>query len=235
MFNRLFDRNNGLMITMSWITDCLFLSMLWLMFSVLIIPLGPASAALYDTTVHTFRMNEEVVYGRFFRSLRKNMKCGIPAGLICLAIGIGGYQLWNRIGAFAVNSDMGYMLLWGYFILFVLVIGMMAFLFALLSRFETNLVSLFVNTFVLCIKNLPRTIALCMICGVTIWVCVWLWWPVIFVPCLAALLASFFIEPVFAPFMPEVKEDSETEYECPGEDEAADGADDAEDGESAEK
>ena len=60
-------------------------------------------------------------------------------------------------------------------------------------------------------KHLPRTIALCMICGVTIWICVWLWWPVIFVPCLSALLASFFIEPVFAPYMPEQEETEKTE------------------------
>lgn len=218
MFNRIFDRNNGLMITMSWITDCLFLSMLWLMFSVLIIPLGPASAALYDATVHAFRMEEEAVYRRFFRSLKKNLKCGIPAGLICLVIGIGGYQLWNKIGAFAVNSDLGYMLLWGYFFLYMLVIGMMAFLFALLSRFETDLVSLFVNTFILCMKHLPRTIALCLICAVTIWVCVWQWWPAIFVPSLAALLASVFIEPIFAPFMPEeVEEEPDEMNETPEE------------------
>lgn len=209
MFNKLFDRSNGLMITMSWITDCLFLSMLWMLFSVFLIPLGPATAALYDTAVHTFRHEEEVVYGRFFQSMKKNLKVGIPAGLICLAIGFGGYQLWNTIGAAAVESDMGYMLLWGYFFVYMLVIGLIGFLFTLLSRFETGLIQLFVNTVVLGVAHLPRLLAVCMICAVTIWICVWQWWPVIFLPCLSALLASFFIEPIFEKYMPKKEEKTE--------------------------
>lgn len=211
MFEKMMNQDHGLIITMNWITDCLFLSMLWMLFSVFLILLGPASAALYDTTVHTFRMGEKIVYGRFFKSMRRNLKTGIPAGLICLVIGWGGFQIWNRIGVMAETSQLGYALLWAFFVVFLLMLGMISFLFALLSRFETGLGRLFGNCIVLCLANLPRTVALSLVSAVTIWLCVWLWWPVIFLPCLSALIASFFIEPVFAPFMSGGNENGQNE------------------------
>lgn len=211
MFDKLMDSENGLVMTMNWITDCLFLSMLWLFFSVFLIPMGPASAALYDTAFHTFRKGEKVVYRRFFNSLKKNMKTGIPAGLISLAAGWGGVKIWNLLGAVAAESEAGYALLWGFFVLFLLLLGMVSFLFPLLSRFETDLPGLFKNCIFLSMANLPRTAALSLISAVTVWICAWLWWPVIFMPCLSSVIASFFIEPVFAPFMPPEPEETEEE------------------------
>lgn len=201
MFNKLMDSDNGLVITMNWITDCLFLSMLWLLFSVFLIPLGPATAALYDTVVHTFRMGEKVVYRRFFRSLKRNLKTGIPAGVIVLAVGAASFKIWNLLGAMGSESQTGYALLWGFFVVLMVVLGMISFLFPLLSRFETDIPGLFRNCVLMCMANLPKTTALSLLSAVTIWICMWLWWPVIFMPCLWALAASFFIEPVFAPFL----------------------------------
>lgn len=208
MFNKLMDSDNGLVITMNWITDCLFLSMLWLLFSIFLIPFGPATAALYDTVVHTFRMGEKVVYRRFFQSMKKNMRTGIPAGLLSLAAGWAGLKIWDWLGAAAADSEVGYALLWGFFVLLLVFVGMMSFLFPLLSRFETNLPRLFANCILLGMANLPRTAALSLLSAVSIWFCAWLWWPVIFVPCLTALAASFFIEPVFAPFLSSESEES---------------------------
>lgn len=200
MFNKLMDSDNGLVITMNWITDCLFLSMLWLLFSVFLVSFGPACAALYDTAVHTFRRGEKVVYHRFFQSMKRNMKTGIPAGLIFLAAGWAGLRLWDRLGAAAENGGAGYALLWGYFVLLLAALGIFGFLFPLLSRFETSLPRLFSNCVLLGMANLPRAAALGLLSAVAIWLCVWLWWPVIFIPCLWAIVASFFIEPVFEPF-----------------------------------
>ena len=201
MFGKLTDQNNGLVITMNWITDCLFLSMLWAVLSVFLLPLGPATAALYDTAVHVFRRGERVVYRYFFASLRRNMKVGIPAGIIALVIGAAGFRIWNHVGAAAQDSQMGYVLLWSVFVLLLFLLGIFGFLFPLLSRFETGIGKLFSNCVALSILHLPRTAALSMIGAVSIWLCVWFWWPVIIVPCLSSIVASFFIEPVFEPFM----------------------------------
>lgn len=211
MFDKLMDSDNGLVITMNWITDCLFLSMLWLLFSVFLIPFGPATAALYDTAVHTFRKGEKVVYRRFFNSMKKNMKTGIPAGLLSLLLLWGGVKIWNLLGEAAADSDLGYVFLWGFFVLFLVLLGMVSFLFPLLSRFETNLPGLFRNCVLFCMANLPKTIALSLLAAVAVWFCAWLWFPVIFVPCLWAVIASFFIEPVFAPFLPSKPEEEEQE------------------------
>ena len=147
-------------------------------------------------------MGEKVVYRRFFRSLKRNLKTGIPAGVIVLAVGAAGFKIWNLLGAMASESQTGYALLWGFFVVLMVVLGMISFLFPLLSRFETDIPGLFRNCVLMCMANLPKTTALSLLSAVTIWICMWLWWPVIFMPCLWALAASLFIEPVFAPFLP---------------------------------
>lgn len=201
MFEKFMNQEHGLVITMNWITDCLFLSMLWMVFSVFVIPLGPASAALYDTVVHVFRRGEKIVYRRFFESMKKNMKVGIPAGIVSVVTGVLGFHIWNRIGVMAENSQIGYVLLWGFFVLFLFVLGMICFLFPLLSRFETGLFRLFSNCIIMSIVHLPMTVALSLISAVTVWLCLWLWWPVIFIPCVSAIMISFFVEPVFELYM----------------------------------
>ena len=140
MFEKLYDSDNGLVITMNWITDCLFLSMLWLLFSVFLIPFGPATAALYDTAYRTFRKKERVVYRRFFSSMKKNLRVGIPAGLLFLGLVFGGVKLWDALGALAAGgSSTAYAALWGYFVLLLLLLGLGGLMFPLLSRFETGL------------------------------------------------------------------------------------------------
>ena len=48
MFRNLLNPDNPLMITMSQVTDCIFLSLFWLLGCVPVLTLGASGAALYD-------------------------------------------------------------------------------------------------------------------------------------------------------------------------------------------
>ena len=64
MFKNLFNPESGLMITMSWVTDCIFLSLFWIVTSFPLVTIGASSAALYDAFVTL----DVYVYNSLFNS-----------------------------------------------------------------------------------------------------------------------------------------------------------------------
>ena len=59
------------------------------------------------------------------------------------------------------------------------------------------------NTALLGAAHLPRTLALGMVNAVAVFLCIRFVFPVFFLPALAALIGSLFIEPMFKPYMPQ--------------------------------
>jgi hypothetical protein len=67
MFKNIFNPDNGLMITFAQISDCIFLSLLWVLCCFPVISTGASCAALYDSTFRAFRQGEKNSWGRFSR------------------------------------------------------------------------------------------------------------------------------------------------------------------------
>jgi len=84
----------------------------------------------------------------------------------------------------------------------VLVLGLLSILFPMLSRFEDSAVGLLKNTVLLAMANMPKTLALGFVNTVSLLLCVRFIFPLFFLPSLAALIGSLFVEPMFRPYMP---------------------------------
>ena len=82
MFKNLFNPESGLMITMSWVTDCIFLSLFWIVTSFPLVTIGASSAALYDAVYYGFRKGDKHPWGRFLRSFKNNLKSGFLPGIV---------------------------------------------------------------------------------------------------------------------------------------------------------
>jgi len=207
MFRNLLRPDSPLMITMNQITDCIFLSLFWLLGCVPVVTAGASFAAMYDAVYHGFRKGEKNSWQRFGHSFRQNWKAGIVPTVVFLLmsglLGWGAIQLWNN----AVYGNIS----WGVFAFFAFllltVLGIGSVLFPLLSRFETGTAQLFSNTVRLGLAHLPRTLALAMVNAVTIFLCVRYVFPLFFLPALASLICTLFLEPMFKPFMPEENEE----------------------------
>ncbi len=202
MFRNLLNPENGLMITLSQITDVIFLSLFWLVLCFPLVTAGPATAAMYDTVVRCFRKGETHSWQRFWKSFRQNLKTGIPAtiawGTAIWLLVRGVIALWNG----AVAGSVAWPVFSGGALVALVLFGMLSVLFPLLSRFETDFGRLFVNTALLSLSNMPRTLALGALYAASVWACLRWVWPVFLLPCLAALVGSFFIEPMLKPFLP---------------------------------
>ncbi len=206
MFRNLFHADSGLMITMSQITDCIFLSLFFLLGCFPVITAGASVAALYDAAFRGLRKGDKHCWKRFWEVYRKNLKASIlPALLVLLGIaGLGKVMIhiWN--GAVAGTSS------WAAFsaaaVLAVLAAGILSIVFPMLSRFENSSWDLIRNAVFMGMANLPRTMALGFVNAAAFLLCLVYVLPLFILPCLAALVSSWLIEPMFKPYLPETNE-----------------------------
>ena len=201
MFRKFLNPDNALMITMTQITDCIFLSMFWLIGCIPVVTVGASFAALYDSTYRGFRQGEKHCWGRFLQVFRENWKAGILPTVVFLAVLSLVVKvlvaLWNS----AVAGSVSWMLFSGIAFAGVLVVGILSVLFPMLSRFENAFPVLLKNTVFLGLANLPRTLALGILNTAAGLLCAFYVLPLFFLPSLAALIGSLLIEPMFKPYM----------------------------------
>lgn len=211
MFQRILNPDNPLMITMTHITDCIFLSLFYMLGCFPVLTAGAASTALYDAVYYGFRKKDKHSWQRFVISFRRNLKGSIPALIpFLLVLGMIGYgilKVWNA----AVYGNISWMMLSAAALVAVVVLGVLSVLFPLLSRFETTTAQLLKNTVFLSFANMPRTLCLGGIYAVSILLCARFIFPLFFLPALASLLSTYLIEPMLRPYLPQ--EDEETAAE----------------------
>ena len=209
MFRNLFNPDNALMITMSQVTDCIFLSLFWVLCSFPLITVGASSAALYDAVYYGLRKGDKHSWGRFFRSFWSNLKSGILPSIVYMTVFWGGawglIQVWNA----SVYGEISFGLFSAAAFIALLLLGILSVMFPLLSRFENSFAALLRNTVLLSLANLPRTLGLGLINAIAIALCVKFIFPLFFLPALAHLFSTWLLEPVFKPYMPqEIPEDA---------------------------
>ena len=203
MFRKFLNPDNALMITMTQITDCIFLSLFWLIGCIPVVTMGASFAALYDATYRGFRQGEKHSWGRFLQVYRENWKASILPTLVFL---VGSSLLGKTLIALcnsAAAGNLPWMVFSGAAFVEVLVLGILSILFPVLSRFENSFLGLLKNTVFLAMANLPRTLALGFLNAMTVMLCAVFVIPLFFLPSLAALMGSLLIEPMFKPYMPE--------------------------------
>lgn len=202
MARKFLNPDNALMITMTQITDCIFLSLFWLIGCIPVVTAGASFAALYDATFRGFRQGDKHCWNRFLQTFRANWKAGVlPTGVFLAVLYLLVkvlVSLWNSAAAGAVS----WMVFSGAAFVGILVLGILSVLFPMLSRFENAFPVLLKNTVFLSLANLPRTLALGILNAAAGLLCAFYILPLFFLPSLAALIGSLLIEPMFKPYMP---------------------------------
>ncbi len=200
---KIFKPESPLMITMTQITDVIFLSLFWLLGCIPVVTAGASFAALYDTVYRTFRKGEKNSWSRFWQVYSREWKAGILPTAVFAVLLWTVLQLvisfWNQ----AVAGTVNWMVFSAVAFVGVMLLGMLSVLFPTMSRFENRIGILLKNTLLLALANLPRTIALGFLNAVTVFVCAKLVVPLFILPALSALIGSLFLEPMFKPYMSE--------------------------------
>lgn len=186
----------------SRILDIMILSLFWLVCSLPVVTVGAASTALYDAAVHGIRRDEAGTYARFFRTFRREVKTALPVTLLwgaALAALLWGGQLVGTViqEPFPVLASTTVVVLLLFFVL-----GILSWIFPLLSRFTFRFDALNRTAWQFCFAHLPSTFLLVVLLAVSAWACIRFFFPVFFIPCTEALLASFLVERAFQKHLP---------------------------------
>lgn len=182
--------------------DLIYIGILWLLCSLPIVSMGPASAAMYYATVKSVRRGRGHAGREFFAALKENFKNGIKLWLMFLGLillwganlyfgGIARGDAGPGISAFLIIPVL-LPLPWG---------------FAYMSRFDNSFRDTVKFSVLLSLKNLPRTIMLLLILAAFV-ILGWLFPALIpLLPGLCCLLMSLQTEPVFRAITQELETD----------------------------
>lgn len=207
-----FNPEQGIWSWLSTLVDICGLSLVWVFLCLPIVTIGPATAALYFAVVKCVRRKEGGAFGCYFRSFRENLRTGIPATLICVAavaLLACGYAIMrlNR------NTPQGYIMYAAYYVLLILPAGLLCYLFPMLGRFTFGVRELFITAFQLTVRHLPSTVVVVLLVAETAAFTINNWWPVLFMPAVAALLCSLFFERIFLKYSPELAAEAQEKAE----------------------
>lgn len=202
MLNKIFNPENGFWKPMGILVDVFAFSLMWLVCAATVVLLGPGTTALYDAMARHLRKGALGGYVRFWESLKANFKVGCPAGLAVVVLGYALVKLHGALYAAAITGDRFMFALYiAFWVLFVVICGIAAYIFPVLSRFTFGVGGLLAASVKLAFVHPLTTLGLGVLTGGCIMLCIVYWLPGLVLPYVWAWLASFLLERVFKPYM----------------------------------
>ena len=201
--SRIFDPENVVFRNLARLADVIGLSLVWLLFSLPVLTIGPASAALYQAVRRGIVTREDGSYACFWRSFRENLKVGLAATALAL-VGAGLLALGRQVmyTAAVTMGQQAVVFYYAYLVLLIVPGGILCWMFPLLSRYRVNLSQLLVRSAYVAVRFLPSTVVLVLLLLEAIQSCIAVFPLILFVPVLECLLASLFIERAFLRISP---------------------------------
>ena len=201
--SRIFDPENVVFRNLARLADVIGLSLLWLLFSLPVLTVGPASAALYHAVRRGIVTREDSTYACFWRSFRENLKVGLAATVLAL-VGAGLLAIGRQVMYTAATAigQQAVVLYYAYLVLLAVPAGILCWMFPLLSRYRVTLGQLLVRSAYLTVRVRPSTVILVLLLLEAIPSCIAVFPLILFVPVLECLLASLFVERAFLRLSP---------------------------------
>lgn len=205
----LFNYDGFVVQTANRITDCICLSLLWLVTSLPVVTIGASTTALYYAMNKCVRRGESGIWRTYWQSFRANFKQATGLWLILLPIyGIliaSCYSAWLMGASGNLPKEMFYFLL----LVLALFFTWSSFLFPYLARFQNTTRMVLKNCLGIALLNFPM--ALLHPVYLLIAVLSILLFPlmVLCAPGIYMVLSCYTLEPVFRKYMSE--EDREKE------------------------
>ena len=208
---KLFSYDSGLIQFLNKIVDIVFLSILWIVFSLPIFTMGASSAALYYTANKVIRHSRSHVLVEFWRAFRSNFKKATITNLILMVIYffvIENIYLYHTPEFGVVVGKPLY--------IFNLILGVIVTIWALqmfpyMARFENKLKTSMKVCVYFMIRHFITSILLVGLFFVAVIVFYLLPVTIFILPAGYMLVATFLLEPIYRRYMSD--EDLEAENE----------------------
>ena len=207
----IFNPEHGIYRLTEKIADLLILSVFWLVCSIPLVTLGPATTALYNTVVRCILGDERNSWVLFFRTFKQNFKVGALTSLVVVPLMAVLVILHEVLYQMALTDDVGYTLFFAYRVFLLLPIGFICYLFPVLSRFTFQVSGLLANCGKLAIAHLPSTVLMAIIAFGALILCSNVPILVMLLPTVVTCLHAFMLERIFRPYIKEQQPDVDDE------------------------
>lgn len=144
--------------------NLVLLNLLYLIFCIPIITIGPATVALRYVTLKYAENTEDRVWAPFIHSFRQNLKQGILVGVITTAL--GAFLAWDLYLIYQIvdsGAVVDKVMLFAVALACVLYLMCTAYVYPLLARFDNSLKQMFRTAIILAIRHLPATVCMAVI------------------------------------------------------------------------
>lgn len=152
-----FDPNGPIFRSLSFVADLVVLHFLCLLCCIPVFTIGAAMTALARVTQDMVRLQEPGVAVTFFRAFRENFRQATGCWLVCLMVGAVVVVDFLVINDFLTGTaqSIGFVL---WVLVTVIYLGIMAWLFPLIARYEGSVGQHLKNAVLLMVAKLPRTL-----------------------------------------------------------------------------
>ena len=210
----LFNLENKFLQSLSKITDCMILSVLWLIASLPIVTIGASTTALYYTVNKVFYNDRGNNWSEFWNAFAQNFKQSTIMWSILLVL--YGFLVWDAFILFQLaktGNPMGQLY---YLILLLIVLLAMwsGYWFPYVARFSAPTTVVLKNSVYIAIFHFMRTILLFLLLVLTVAGFFVMPFYIIFLPALYMIFANKILEKIFEKYM--TTEDLEKERQRNG-------------------
>ena len=209
MARKFFDPENNLWSWIGRIPEIVILSTLWVLMSLPVITLIPASIALYDAMARCTMGAEPGPVKRFWRTAKRELVRGLLMGIEWLAFGAIFFFCYNYL--LTTGQEIAFFKMYSilYLATMLVPLGVAVWMVPLQSRFYYGFWELHKEAATFCLMYLPKTAMLIgMLIGFTVLI---LLVPttailILLIPGFMTLLQTLIIEPVFKQYVSEESE-----------------------------
>ena len=208
---RFFNYDSGLMQTLSKLTDCICLGLLWVVCCIPIITVGASSTALYYAYNKAIRQKRSYAMKEFFHGFKISFKQSTKVWLIALVLyvvtGLDLMILYGMADEFSFFKVILVFIL----VLFILLTMWVTYVFPYMARFENHTKAVIKNCGIIMVANLPWSVLLLVLFVVSVGLFLLIPMLGLFVPALYVAFANLILERIFRKYM--TPEDLESEKE----------------------
>lgn len=187
------------------IFDLIVVSVLWVLGSLPVVTFGASCSALYAAVSRSVRRDTGTAVTQFWRSYRRDLRSSLP---VWMCFGAAIFVLLLNFGIVRGRTEgltsLFFMMFYGF--LTLLLIMACCYAFPALSRFDMPGGWIVKLSFYLLVRHLPVSLMLLALFAGAYLLILWKVMLVVIVPGVAALLASFLIDPILDRHMPDGEE-----------------------------
>ena len=200
---KIFSYDGGVMKSLSKFTDCISLSLLFLISCIPVVTIGTAATATYHTAYKVLRHDRGYLFREYVSSFRDNFKQTTSVWLFALALGallgVDGFIVGYYAQKGSIPSALGIVFIVGMIVWF----SWISYLFPYMARFENTKRQSMKNAILFATVHFPMTVFMLFLAAVVGLL-------MYFMPYLAAMLPAFYswitcfiLESVFRKYMTE--------------------------------